>query len=33
MFDATTMPVTRYRWRASNIATPWTSNAETLVPA
>jgi Group II intron, maturase-specific domain len=33
MFDATTMPVTRYRWRASNIPTPWTSNAETLVPA
>ena len=33
MFDATTMPVTRYRWRASNIPTPWTSKAETLVPA
>jgi RNA-directed DNA polymerase len=33
MFDATTMPVTRFRWRASNIATPWTSTAETLVPA
>jgi RNA-directed DNA polymerase len=33
MFDATTMSVTRYRWRASNIPTPWTSNAETLVPA
>ena len=33
MFDTTTVPITRYRWRASNIPTPWTSRAETLVPA
>jgi RNA-directed DNA polymerase len=25
MFDTTTVAVTRYRWRASNIPTPWTS--------
>ncbi len=25
MFDAATMPVTRYRWRATHIPTPWTS--------
>lgn len=33
MFDAATVPVTRYRWRASNIPTPWTSNAGVLQPA
>jgi len=33
MFDAATVPVTRYRWRANNIPTPWVSNAETSVPA
>jgi RNA-directed DNA polymerase len=33
MFDAATVPVTRYRWRANNIPTPWISNAETSVPA
>jgi RNA-directed DNA polymerase len=33
MFDATTVPVTRYRWRASNIPTPWDSNTGTSVPA
>lgn len=33
MFDATTVPVTRYRWRASNIPTPWASTAGTPVPA
>lgn len=33
MFDAATVPVTRYRWRANNIPSPWTSNAKTLVPA
>jgi RNA-directed DNA polymerase len=33
MFDAATVPVTRYRWRASNIPTPWTSSAGTPVPA
>ena len=33
MFDATTVPITRYRWRASNIPTPWTSAAGTPVPA
>jgi RNA-directed DNA polymerase len=33
MFDTTTVAVTRYRWRASNIPTPWSSNAGTLVPA
>ena len=33
MFDATTVPVTRYRWRASNIPTPWDSNTGTQVPA
>lgn len=32
MFDATTMPVTRYRWRASNIPTPWASTPKPLVP-
>ncbi|MGH9302564.1 MAG: group II intron maturase-specific domain-containing protein [Acidimicrobiales bacterium] len=25
MFDTTTVEVTRYRWRSSNIPTPWTS--------
>lgn len=24
MFDAATVEVTRYRWRANNIPTPWT---------
>jgi len=33
MFDAATVPVTRYRWRASNIPTPWTSSAGVPVPA
>jgi len=33
MFDAGTVPITRYRWRASNIPTPWASTAGTLVPA
>jgi RNA-directed DNA polymerase len=33
MFDAATVPVTRYRWRANNIPTPWTNSAETSVPA
>jgi len=33
MFDATTVPVTRYRWRATHIPTPWTSTTEPLVPA
>jgi RNA-directed DNA polymerase len=33
MFDATTVPITRYRWRASNIPTPWASTAGTPVPA
>lgn len=28
MFDATTVPVTRYRWRGNTIPTPWTSNAQ-----
>jgi len=32
-FDAATVPVTRYRWRANNIPTPWTSNAGIPVPA
>ncbi|USI89213.1 RNA-directed DNA polymerase [Rhodococcus pyridinivorans] len=32
MFDTTTVAVTRYRWRASNIPTPW-SNSGTSVPA
>ncbi|WUA08425.1 hypothetical protein OG225_01275 [Nocardia sp. NBC_01377] len=32
MFDTTTVPITRYRWRSSNIPTPWTS-AETSVSA
>lgn len=25
MFDTTQVEVTRYRWRANNIPTPWTS--------
>jgi RNA-directed DNA polymerase len=29
MFDTTTVEVTRYRWRANNIPTPWTSTAAT----
>ncbi|MGW1681867.1 group II intron reverse transcriptase/maturase [Saccharopolyspora sp. NPDC002376] len=29
MFDTTTVEVTRYRWRANNIPTPWTSAAAT----
>jgi len=33
MFDAATVPVTRYLWRASNIPTPWTSSAGVPVPA
>ena len=33
MLDTTTIPITRYRWRAHNIPTPWTSAAETSVPA
>jgi RNA-directed DNA polymerase len=33
MFDAATVPVTRYRWRANNIPTPWTSGAGVLQPA
>ena len=33
MFDITTVLITRYRWRAHNIPTPWTSAAETSVPA
>jgi RNA-directed DNA polymerase len=33
MFDAATVPITGYRWRASNIPTLWTSTAGTLVPA
>ncbi|MGI8647899.1 MAG: group II intron maturase-specific domain-containing protein [Mycobacteriales bacterium] len=33
MFDAATVPVTRYRWRASNIPTPWTSSAGAPVSA
>jgi RNA-directed DNA polymerase len=33
MFDAATVPITRYRWRATNIPTPWISTAGTLVPA
>jgi RNA-directed DNA polymerase len=33
MFDAATVPITRYRWRAGNIPTPWTSNAVVLLPA
>jgi RNA-directed DNA polymerase len=27
MFDTTQVAVTRYRWRAANIPTPWTSIA------
>jgi RNA-directed DNA polymerase len=27
MFDTATIPITRYRWRASNIPTPWASPA------
>lgn len=27
MFDTTTVEVTRYRWRANNIPTPWTAQA------
>ena len=30
MFDTTQVPVTRYRWRAANIPTPWTSIAAAL---
>jgi RNA-directed DNA polymerase len=33
MFDTTTVAITRYRWRASNIPTPWTRTAATLVTA
>src|SRR5215207_9371187 len=33
MFDAAAVPITRYRWRANNIPTPWISSAETPVPA
>jgi RNA-directed DNA polymerase len=33
MFDTTTVAVTRYRWRANNIPTPWSSTAGALVPA
>ena len=33
MFDAATVPVTRYRWRANNIPTPWTSSAGVPAPA
>ena len=33
MFDAATVPITRYRWRGTNIPTPWTSTAATSVPA
>ena len=33
MFDATAVPVTRYRWRATNIPTPWASSVGTPVPA
>jgi len=32
MFDATTVQVSRYRWRASNIPTPWASTPGPLVP-
>lgn len=27
MFDTATIPITRYRWRASNIPTPWANAA------
>jgi len=30
MFDTTAVAVTRYRWRASNIPTPWTSTIATI---
>lgn len=33
MFDTTTVAVTRYRWRANNIPTPWSSTAGAAVPA
>jgi hypothetical protein len=33
MFDAAAVPITRYRWRANNIPTPWISGVETSVPA
>jgi RNA-directed DNA polymerase len=33
MFDAATVPITRYRWRANNIPTPWISSAGTPIPA
>jgi len=33
MFDTTTVAVTRYRWRASNIPTPWTSTTATPAAA
>jgi hypothetical protein len=33
MFDTTTVAITRYRWRSSNIPTPWTSTAATSVTA
>jgi RNA-directed DNA polymerase len=33
MFDTTTVAVTRYRWRANNIPTPWSSTAGTTAPA
>ncbi|MFI6778093.1 group II intron reverse transcriptase/maturase [Nocardia sp. NPDC050412] len=33
MFDTTTVAVTRYRWRANNIPTPWSGTAGTTVPA
>jgi len=32
-FDATTVPVTRYRWRATHIPTPWTSTTKPFVSA
>ncbi|RDI45326.1 group II intron reverse transcriptase/maturase [Nocardia mexicana] len=33
MFDTTAVAVTRYRWRAGNIPTPWSGTAGITVPA
>ncbi|MEE6165796.1 MULTISPECIES: group II intron maturase-specific domain-containing protein [unclassified Mycolicibacterium] len=33
VFDAATVPISRYRWRGTSIPTPWTSTAAASVPA
>jgi RNA-directed DNA polymerase len=33
MFDTTTVAVTRYRWQANNIPTPWSGTVGTTIPA